>query len=51
MDRRDGGRKPPPAMEADLLKKVHERIEEYDKTYSRFRADSLVTKMSLQAGV
>ena len=33
-----------------LLKVVHKRIDEFDKTYSRFRADSLVTAMSKAAG-
>lgn len=37
--------------EAFLLKKIMERIEEFDKTYSRFRSDSLVTKMSKNSGV
>jgi thiamine biosynthesis lipoprotein len=30
----------------DLLNKIQERIEVYDKTYSRFRMDSLVTQMA-----
>ncbi len=33
-----------------LLKKIMERIEEFDKNYSRFRDDSLVMKMSRKAG-
>jgi thiamine biosynthesis lipoprotein len=32
----------------DLLSKIQKRIEVYDKTYSRFRKDSLVTQMSLE---
>lgn len=37
--------------EADaLMEKIHERIAAFDKAYSRFRADSLVTKMSKEAG-
>lgn len=34
----------------ELLKKINERIELFDKTYSRFRKDSFVTAMSQQAG-
>lgn len=30
---------------------VHARIEQYDVTYSRFRKDSLITKMSQNSGV
>jgi thiamine biosynthesis lipoprotein len=33
-----------------LLRKIEERIEIFDKTYSRFRSDSLVTKMSQKRG-
>lgn len=36
--------------EARLLRQIQDRIEKFDQTYSRFRPDSLVTKMSLQAG-
>ena len=36
---------------AEILKLVHARIDEFDLAYSRFRADSLVTKMSQEAGV
>ena len=32
------------------LKGIHERIERFDAAYSRFRSDSLVTKMSQKAG-
>jgi thiamine biosynthesis lipoprotein len=34
----------------DLLEKIHQRIEVFDRHYSRFRVDSLVTHMSKQAG-
>lgn len=33
-----------------LMRSVHDRIEFFDKTYSRFRADSLITIMSQGAG-
>jgi thiamine biosynthesis lipoprotein len=36
--------------EAELLSEVKNRIELFDKAYSRFRADSLVTKMSKETG-
>jgi thiamine biosynthesis lipoprotein len=36
--------------EALLLNKIMQRIAEFDKTYSRFREDSLVTKISKEAG-
>lgn len=32
--------------QAELLKKIHQRIDEFDKNYSRFRSDSLVTQMA-----
>lgn len=32
------------------LKRIHQRIAEFDQAYSRFRADSLVTTISKQAG-
>ena len=35
---------------SDVEHAVRERIETFDKTYSRFRPDSLVTKMAQQAG-
>jgi len=35
---------------ASIRRDVHKRIESFDKTYSRFRPDSLVTKMSQKAG-
>lgn len=45
----------PDALPADtnaaLLVRVRERIDEFDRNYSRFRSDSLVTKMSQEAGV
>ncbi len=34
-----------------VIKKIHARIEEFDKNYSRFREDSLVTEISQKAGV
>ncbi len=39
-----------PEKEADVLTQVKERIDVFDKNYSRFRADSLVTEMSEKAG-
>jgi thiamine biosynthesis lipoprotein len=36
--------------EKDLLKAITERIDYYDKVFSRFRTDSLITKISKQAG-
>jgi FAD:protein FMN transferase len=33
-----------------LLSKIHKRIDDFDRDYSRFRTDSLITKMSLQGG-
>lgn len=36
--------------EALLLEKIMSRIGEFDKTYSRFRKDSLVTEMSFKSG-
>ena len=30
---------------------IHDRIDQFDKTYSRFRKDSLVTQMSQRAGI
>lgn len=39
-----------PHLPKALQKKVLERIEKFDKDYSRFRSDSLVTKMSQHAG-
>lgn len=38
------------SREASLYKKIQDRIEIFDKNYSRFRDDSLVTKISKQAG-
>ncbi|TSC70449.1 MAG: thiamine biosynthesis lipoprotein [Parcubacteria group bacterium Gr01-1014_46] len=38
------------AEEALLLEKIKNRIDIFDKTYSRFRGDSLVTKMSKEMG-
>ncbi len=36
--------------EVVLLKKIKDRIDIFDKDYSRFREDSLVTKMSKESG-
>jgi thiamine biosynthesis lipoprotein len=33
-----------------LQKRLHERIDAFDTHYSRFRADSLITRMSQRAG-
>jgi thiamine biosynthesis lipoprotein len=35
---------------SEIEKKIHKRIDEFDITYSRFRNDSVVTKMSQQKG-
>ncbi len=44
----------PEALDAQrvecVLKKIHDRIEEFDRAYSRFRVDSIVTQMSQQSG-
>lgn len=37
-------------LEEKTLKLIKDRIEEFDKNYSRFRSDSLVTKISQTAG-
>ena len=39
------------ADKAKLFLKIKNRIDFFDKVYSRFRADSLVTKMSKEGGV
>lgn len=36
---------------AKLRRKIDERIEQFDQSYSRFRSDSWVTKISKQAGI
>ena len=36
--------------EVDILSQIQSRIEIFDKTYSRFRSDSLVNKMSKKSG-
>ena len=41
---------PKNSPEKDLLEKVLSRIEDFDKTYSRFREDSLVYKISQSKG-
>src|SRR3989344_327423 len=33
-----------------IIEKIQARTEVFDRAYSRFRADSLVTEMSLRAG-
>lgn len=38
------------ATSQHLQKLIHKRIDDFDKTYSRFRKDSLVTKISQKAG-
>lgn len=40
-----------PQKESRLLAEIQERIEIYDKTYSRFRTDSLVYQASQKAGI
>ena len=35
----------------ELKDKIHDRIETFDKTYSRFRNDSLVAKITQSAGI
>jgi len=37
-------------QEAELLSSIKKRIDEFDKAYSRFRKDSLVTEMSQKSG-
>lgn len=39
-----------PVPEKEIIEKVKDRIEEFDKTYSRFRKDSLVWKISEKKG-
>lgn len=38
------------SIEKNVLFKVKTRIEEFDKTYSRFRSDSVITEISHKAG-
>lgn len=38
------------ALPPDVAARVHDRIETFDRTYSRFRSDSLVTRISTAAG-
>jgi len=38
------------ARETELLSRIKKRIDEFDRAYSRFRPDSLVTKMSQKIG-
>ena len=35
----------------ELKEKIHSRIEAFDKTYSRFRGDSLISKIAKSAGI
>ncbi len=46
----DAYRDVPEAEKANLLSSIMARIDDFDKAYSRFRADSLVTKMSKETG-
>jgi FAD:protein FMN transferase len=41
----------PQEQEGALFRSIMERIDTFDRAYSRFRADSLVTRMSQEAGV
>jgi thiamine biosynthesis lipoprotein len=40
----------PKSLQEEALRVIHERIEIYDKDYSRFREDSFVTRMSREGG-
>jgi thiamine biosynthesis lipoprotein len=40
-----------PLHEEELITRIKARIDEFDRAYSRFRDDSLVTEMSRRAGV
>ena len=37
-------------LDADLERRLHERIDDFDRTYSRFRGDSLVSTVAETAG-
>ena len=37
--------------EAEIFSAITKRIDEFDKTYSRFRNDSLIMKIALESGV
>jgi thiamine biosynthesis lipoprotein len=39
-----------PTKKEELFQKIKDRVEVFDKDYSRFREDSLVTKMSKESG-
>lgn len=41
---------PSKKVQSRLTESIHSRIEAFDKAYSRFRSDSLVTRMSKEAG-
>jgi thiamine biosynthesis lipoprotein len=38
-------------LDAAVVRAIHERIEQFDSVYSRFRADSLVTRVAAAPGV
>ncbi len=38
------------ALSGEVERAIHERIEKFDQAYSRFRSDSLVTKMADEGG-
>jgi thiamine biosynthesis lipoprotein len=40
----------PEPLSSGLVSAIHERVETYDATWSRFRADSLVTRVAASAG-
>jgi thiamine biosynthesis lipoprotein len=40
----------PRALDASLVQSIHTRIEQFDSVYSRFRADSLVSRIAAEAG-
>ena len=39
------------SLSTEVMSTIHSRIEAFDKTYSRFRGDSLVSTISKQAGM
>jgi len=41
----------PPQADAELLQKINDRVAVFDKHYSRFREDSLVTKIARTSGI
>ena len=38
-------------LSADVISQIEKRIDEFDATYSRFRPDSLVTRIAQKAGI